>query len=239
MVWSPTWGTWTHYTINGGKTWQLSRNLNPNPKPEPFDEKNNDHLHYDALPRSWGNSINPWVSSYILAADRKDPQGKTFYYFDGSAFYYSGDGGATWHKSKAEKFPRWILRPAIVPNPTQQGDIWISFARNPEDVNANQLYRSMDGGKTFNVVISVKSCEFVAFGKGASVKIPYIYIFGKVGNATKDTMYKSQDMGKTWVQISDPDVLQFPGITYMEGDMRTSNLVYVALTGRGIMVGKT
>jgi xyloglucan-specific exo-beta-1,4-glucanase len=238
MVWTPTWGTWTHYTTDGGKTWQLSRNLNPNPKPKPFDEKNNDHLHYDVLPKSWGNSINPWVSSYILAADRKDSQGKTFYYFDGSAFYYSNDGGANWHKSKAEKFPSWILRPAIVPNPTQQGDIWMSFARNPEDVNANPLYRSADGGKTFNIVTSVKSCEFVAFGRGASEKIPYIYIFGKVGNETKETMYKSQDMGKTWVQISDPDVLQFPGITYMEGDMRTSNLVYVALTGRGIMVGK-
>jgi xyloglucan-specific exo-beta-1,4-glucanase len=238
MVWSPTWGTWTHYTMDGGKTWKLSRNLDPNPKPKPFDEKNNDHLHYDALPKSWGNSINPWLSSYILAADRKDPQGKTFYYFDSGAFYYSRDGGANWNKSKAEKFPSLILRPAIVSNPTQQGDIWISFARNPEDVKANPLYRSTDGGKTFKIVTSVKSCEFVAFGKGASAKTPYIYLFGTVKNATKDTMYKSQDMGKTWVPISDSEILQFPGITYMEGDMRTSNLVYVALTGRGIMFGK-
>ncbi|MEA5571165.1 exo-alpha-sialidase [Calothrix sp. UHCC 0171] len=238
MVWSPTWGTWTHYTTNGGKTWQLSRNLDHKPKPEPFDEKNNDHLHYNALPKSWGNSINPWVSSYILAADRKDSQGKTFYYFDGSAFYYSLDGGVNWRKSKAEKFPSWVLRPAIVPNPAQQGDVWMSFARNPEDVNGNPLYHSTDGGKTFKIVASVKSCEFVAFGKGKAANIPYIYIFGKVGNATKESIYKSEDMGKNWFPISDPNILQFPGITYMEGDMRTSNLLYVALTGRGIMVGE-
>ncbi len=237
MVWAPTWGTWTHYTTDGGKSWKLANNLDHNPPPEKFDDRNNDHTHYQALPKSWSNSISPWLSSYILAADRKDPQGKTFYYFDSGAFYYSNDGGANWSKSKASNFPSWIIRPTIVPNPTQQGDVWMSFARNPEDVNGNPLYHSIDGGKSFNKVVAVKTCEFVAFGKGASEN-PYIYIFGRVGNDSKDTMYKSEDMGKSWVNISNSDFLQFPGITYMEGDMRTSNLVYVALTGRGIMVGE-
>ena len=239
IVWAPTWGTWTHYTNDGGKTWQLSRNLDHNPLPQPFDDKNNDHLHYQALPKSWSNSINPWLSSYILAADRKDPQGKTFYYFDNAAFYYSQDGGANWSKSAASNLPSWLIRPAIVSNPLQQGDVWMSFARNPEDVNGNPLYRSIDGGKSFNKVTSVKTCEFIAFGKGKSNKQPYIYIFGSVGNVTKDALYKSEDLGKSWIRISDPDILQFPGITYMEGDMRTANLVYVALTGRGIMVGES
>jgi xyloglucan-specific exo-beta-1,4-glucanase len=238
MVWTPSWGTWTHYTTDGGKTWQLANNIDHNPRPENFDDKNNDHTHYQALPKSWSNSISPWLSSYILAADRKDPQGKTFYYFDGSAFYYSNDGGANWHKSKASNFPSWIIRPAIIPNPTSMGDVWMSFARNPDDVKGNPLYRSLDGGKSFNKVASVKTCEFVAFGKGLSENNPYIYIFGRVGDDSKDTMYKSQDMGKSWIQISDPNISQFPGITYMEGDMRTSNLLYAALTGRGIMVGE-
>ena len=237
IVWAPTWGTWTHYTNDGGKTWQLSRNLDHSAPPQPFDEKNNDHLHYQALPKSWSNSINPWLSSYILAADRKDPQGKTFYYFDNAAFYYSQDGGANWSKSAASNLPSWLIRPAIVSNPLQQSDVWMSFARNPEDVNGNPLYRSSDGGKSFNKVTSVKTCEFITFGKGKSNKQPYIYIFGSVGNVTKDALYKSEDLGISWIRISDPDILQFPGITYMEGDMRTANLVYVALTGRGIMVG--
>ncbi len=237
MVWAPTWGTWTHYTNDGGKTWQLSRNLDRS-VPQVFDEKNNDHLHYQALPKSWSNSINPWLSSYILAADRKDPQGKTFYYFDNTAFYYSQDSGANWHKSAASNLPRWLIRPTIVSNPLQQGDVWISFARNPEDVNGNALYRSIDGGKSFKKVTSVKTCEFITFGKGKSNKQPYIYMFGSVDNVTKDALYKSENMGKSWMRISDPDILQFPGITYMEGDMRTTNLVYVALTGRGIIVGE-
>ncbi len=239
MVWAPAWGTWTHYTNDGGKTWRLAHNLDYSPPPQPFDDKNNDHLHYQALPKSWSNSISPWLSSYILAADRKDPQGKTFYYYDVSGFYYSNNGGASWSKSKANNLPGWLIRPAIISNPTQQDDVWMSFARNPEDVNGNPLYHSTDGGKSFNKVASVKSCEFVAFGKGKSNTLPYIYMFGRVGNVTKDAIYKSEDMGKSWSRISDPEILQFPGITYMEGDMRTENLVYVALTGRGIMVGES
>ncbi|MEM7581122.1 MAG: exo-alpha-sialidase [Cyanobacteria bacterium P01_A01_bin.80] len=238
MVWSPTWGPYTHYTKDGGKTWKLARNLDHKPKPEPFDPNNDKHTHYDTLPKSWANSINPWLSSYILAADRQDPQGKTFYYYDGWTFYYSNDGGANWRKGAAGKLPTWKVRPAIVSNPTKQNDVWMSFARNHEDVEGNKLYRSTDGGKNFNSIKSVDTCEFVTFGKGSSNKNPYVYIFGRVGGAKKNAMYVSKNMGQTWKQISNPQVQQFPGITWLEGDMRTSNLVYAAVSGRGIMVGE-
>ncbi len=238
MVWAPTWGGWPHYTTDSGKTWKLAHNLDHPQPPSPYDPQNNDHTHYDALPKAWPNSISPWVSAYILASDRQDPQGKKFYYYDGWKFYYSTDGGANWQKSAAGKFPEWIVRPAIVSNPTQTGDVWMSFARNPEDVKTNKLYRSTDSGKTFNTISTVDSCEFITFGKGDSEQKPYIYIFGRVGGAKKDTMYKSVDMGKNWIAISDPNTLLFPGLTYLEGDMRSPNLVYAALSGRGIMVGE-
>ena len=51
-------------------------------------------------------------------------------------------------------------------------------------------------------------------------------------------MYISKNMGQTWKRISNPQVQQFPGITWLEGDMRKSNLVYAALSGRGIMAGE-
>jgi len=238
MVWAPAWGPWPHYTTDGGKTWKLAQNLDHDPKPEPYDPQNNDHIHYQALPKAWANSISPWVSAYILAADRQDPQGKTFYYFNGWTFYYSNDGGANWRKGAFNEFPTWLVRPAIVPNPTRQGDVWMSFSRNQEDVNGNKLYRSLDGGKTFSVVSSVDSCEFMTFGKGSSDTKPYIYVFGRVKGASKDAMYKSENMGKSWIQISKPNFLQFPGLTYLEGDMRSPNLVYAGLLGRGIMYGE-
>ncbi|UKO99576.1 sialidase family protein [Nostoc sp. UHCC 0870] len=238
MVWVPSWGTWPHYTTDGGKTWKLTYNVDHPPRPVPYDPQNNNHTHYQALPKAWANSISPWVSTYILASDRQDPEGKTFYYYDGWTFYYSKDGGANWRKGASGTLPTWKLRPTIVPNPTKMGDVWMSFARNPEEANGNKLYRSTDGGKTFTSIPSVDSCEFMTFGKGSSDAKPYIYIFGRVGGATKDTMYKSENMGQSWIKISNPNVLQFPGILHMEGDMRSPNLVYVSLTGRGIMVGE-
>ncbi|KST65441.1 sialidase family protein [Mastigocoleus testarum] len=239
MVWAPTWGTWPHYTKDGGRTWKLAFNLDHPPRPDDYDPKNNDRAHYEALPKAWSNTISPWLSSYILAADRQDPKGETFYYFSGSTFFYSNDGGFNWRKGADSGFPNWLIRPTIVSNPTQQGDVWMSFARNPEDVNGNKLYHSSDGGRTFNTVSSVDTCEFITFGKGKSDQQPYMYIFGRVNGATKDAIYKSENMGKNWIKISDPERLQFPGLTWLEGDMRTPNLVYAALTGRGIMVGET
>ncbi|MUG93333.1 exo-alpha-sialidase [Scytonema sp. UIC 10036] len=220
MVWAPSWGPSTHYTMDGGKTWKPALTNTG-----------------ETLPNSWGNRIHPYVTSYILTADKADSEGKTFYYFDGTAFYYSKDSGATWTKSKTGDFPSLILRPIILSNPLKPGDVWLSFQRNPEDIQPNPLYQSIDGGQTFSKVKSVDSSELIAFGKGDK-DIPAIYLFGRVNGAQKDTLYKSADMGKTWKAISDPQTLQFPAGYWMEGDMRQRNIVYVATLGRGVMVGE-
>jgi hypothetical protein len=51
--------------------------------------------------------------------------------------------------------------------------------------------------------------------------------------ATADAIYKSTDMGASWIQIGDPALMQFGEISALEGDMRTQDLVYVANGGRG------
>lgn len=221
IVWAPTWGVDPHYTRDAGRTWQPCKLADGRP-----------------LPNAWANSISPWVTPFILAADRADPRGQTFYYFDGKSFYISKDGGATWKQGASGGFPQWVIQPAVVVNPIQAGEIWISFARNREAINGNKLYRSIDGGQTFKPVATVDSAEMITFGKGASPTQPFIYMFGRVGGTSQNAMYKSEDLGKTWKQISNPKVQQFPGLTFMEGDMRTPNLVYVSLGGRGIMVGE-
>ena len=237
MVWAPSGGVWPMATTDGGSNWYLCYNLDHDAQPNPYDAHNNDQVHYQNLPKSWPNIITPWISTVVLAADRADPRGKTFYYYDGFAFYYSTDGGANWHKSSASLVP-WIIRSTVVPNPLKQGDVWMAFARNGGVPTPNKLYRSQDGGVTFSVVPGVDDGEFIAFGKNPnSTTVPELYLFGRVNGATQDTMYESRDLGATWARINDPATQQFTGITHMDADMRTAGLLYVATTGRGFMYG--
>ncbi len=255
MIWAPAWGTfnggfdtasaanapWPHYTTDGGKTWKLCKLAKPPARPNPYDPQNNDDVHYDSLPKSWAIGISPYVTSNILSADRNDPRGATFYYWDNSFFYYSTDGGATWITSPAAGFPSYIVNVTIASNPAVYGDVWMAFARNgccgTADVNGNPLYRSSDGGKTFRTVAGIDVCDKIAFGKGNDPQTPFIYILGRVTGATRDAIYKSEDEGQSWIRLTNPDTHAMLNVAQMEGDMRTPNLLYLAVAGRGIWYG--
>jgi xyloglucan-specific exo-beta-1,4-glucanase len=255
LVWAPAWGTfdgafdtasganapWPHYTTDGGKTWNLCMLANPPAMPNPYDPQNNNDVHYDALPKSWAIGISPYVTSNIVSADRNDPNGTTFYYWDNTFFYYSTNGGATWTASAATGFPSDITSVTIASNPAVYGDVWMAFARNgccgTADVNGNPLYHSTDGGMTFQTVAGVDICDKIAFGMGNAAQTPFIYILGRTAGALRDYIYKSQDGGQTWIQITNPDTQAMLNVAQMEGDMRTPNLLYLAVAGRGIWYG--
>jgi len=255
VIWAPTWGTfngdsntasganapWPHYTTDGGKTWNLCKLANPPAKPSPYNPQNNDDTHYDALPRSWANLIDPYVTSVILAADRADPAGKTFYYFDGWIFYRTVDGGATWTASAAGGFPAYIVGVTIASNPLQYGEIWLTFARNgccgSADINGNPLYHSTDGGSTFSTLPTVDIADRIGLGMGKDATTPFLYILGRAAGERRDAIYKSEDKGQTWLRITNPDVNAMMDAMFLEGDMRQPNLLYVARAGRGVMYG--
>jgi hypothetical protein len=217
MVWAPPNAT-PQYTEDGGNTWH---NATYNGAP---------------LSASWQLS-NQWWTADVLAPDLVAAQ--TFYYFDNGNFYYSSDGGVTWtlRNTTWPVDPHWVLNVSIIPNPTKAGDVWMAFAPNSNQTWTYPLLHSTDGGQTFTVVNSVASANFVAFGKGLTATTPAIYIHGQLPTATEDAIYQSLDMGSTWVQISDPTLMQFGEINSLEGDMRTQDLIYVANSGRGIFYG--
>ena len=216
MVWAPS-NAAPQYTRDGGATWQPAMS---NGAP---------------LSASW-QLTNLWWNGDVLAPDLV--AAGTFYYFDNGNFYSSTDGGATWTLGNTAwpQDPHWVLNVSIVPNPAKAGDVWMSFAPNSNQTWTYQLLHSTDGGKTFAPVGTLASANYVAFGKGATAA-PFLYVHGRLPGATADAIYKSEDSGATWIEISDPARMQFGEINSLEGDMRTQDLVYVGSGGRGIFYG--
>jgi xyloglucan-specific exo-beta-1,4-glucanase len=195
---------------------------------------------------SWQLS-NAWWASQVIAADAVE--GGRFYYFlwnetlpqTSADLYVSADRGATWSRSASVPFTdpaiAYTVKTNVVVNPAAGGDIWIAVPRNGNQPKLFPLLRSVDGGRTFGRVSGVDGANFVAFGKGKSAGVPFVYIHGRAGGAAADAIYKSEDLGATWIRISDPSQQQFGNISALEGDMRTRDLVYVATGGRGILYG--
>lgn len=217
MVWAPYNAT-PQYTTDGGTTWHTAT------------------FNGAGLSASWQLS-NLWWSGEVLVPDLVAPG--TFYYFDNANFYSSSDGGATWTLGNTTwpVDPHWVINVSIVANPAKAGDVWMAFAPNANQPWTYPLLHSIDGGKTFNVVNTIASANYVAFGKGQNTATPAIYVHGQVPGATADAIYQSLDLGTTWTQISDPTLMQFGEINALEGDMRTQDLIYVANGGRGIFYG--
>jgi len=217
LVWAPTNAT-PQYTRDGGTTWQAA-NSGGTP-----------------LPASWQLS-NSWWAPDVLAPDLVAPG--TFYYFNSGDFYFSSDGGATWTLGNTTwpVNPQYVINANIVVNPLTAGDIWMSFMPDTNQTWTYPLMHSTDGGKTFTAISTLASANYVAFGKGTVAGTPYLYVHGRAPGATADAIYKSEDLGNTWTQISDPTTMQFGEINSLEGDMRTADLVYVGNGGRGIMYG--
>jgi hypothetical protein len=209
MVWAP-YNAHPQYTRDGGTTWQPAL--------------------YNGAPlaASWQLST-PWWNGDVLAPDLAAP----------GNFYYSTDGGATWTLGNTTwpQDPHWVVNVSIVPNPVKAGDVWMSFAPNSNQPWTYPLLHSTDGGKTFAPTGTLASANYVAFGKGATAATPFLYVHGRVPGAAADALYKSEDRGATWVEISDPARMQFGEINALEGDMRTQDLVYVGSGGRGIVYG--
>ena len=215
LVWVPARNATPAYSTDGGQSWKQCR------------------LGSGSLPSAWQVS-NEWWASQIVAAD--PVQGGTFYFYEQGNVYSSGDGGATWTQTGTIPGVQFTVKVNLVANPVKSGELWIAHRHN-DNQPPFPLYRSTDGGKTFNVVPGVDSCNFVAFGKGNTADAPFLYIHGRPSGAADEAVYKSEDMGATWTRISDPAQQAFGSITALEGDMRAKDLVYVGTGGRGIFCG--
>jgi hypothetical protein len=227
MAWFPinSTGTGFSYTTNGGSSWSAC---------------------VGAPSTSWFRSSDYW-SGQTLVADRVN--GEKFYLLhqngSGAAeFYVSTNAGANWSKTAASfaGYRSYSVSACIKANPYVEGDLLVTTAAN-QNVPASslgdyKLYRSANSGASFDVVPSVVCAYAATFAKGTSATVPAIYIYGRVGTATQEGIYRSVDNAKSWTLISNPDEQRFLGVSYMEGDLLTADLVYIIPGGcRGFMYG--
>lgn len=137
--------------------------------------------------------------------------GDKFYAFDGSLFYASDDGGYTYKKFTAAScgMPSGVSSYGNMRSfPGRDGEVWMP-------VYERGLYYSKWNGTNLQLVKvdNVEYCKTVGFGKAkpGSGQPATIFIYGKVKTSAFTGVFRSDDMGASWIQVSDNDHL-FSGI---------------------------
>jgi photosystem II stability/assembly factor-like uncharacterized protein len=174
--------------------------------------------------KTW-QACNGLEAHGAVIADRVDP--RLFYATtrgDGT-LRVSTDAGVTF-KPAAKDLPDAEHR-KLAAVFGKKGDLWLC-------AESHGLFHSSDAGKTFSKLGTVEEALAVGFGKAAEGKsYPAIYLVGTVGGV--DGVFRSDDIGQSWVRIND-DQHQYAWIGQcVIGDPRVYGRVYLATNGRGIL----
>jgi len=226
------------YSINAGKTW------NQFPKQPAKLIKNGGQIAVSAdgkiilwspdkigvyttwdLGKTWHRSKIIPVNSKPVA-DKVDPS--TFYAKENSSgtIFISNDSGQT-----------FTARGAAVGKGNgniesvfgEKGNIWAACGDGG-------LWFSKNGGIKFKQIMNVTVCKNVSFGKAApDANYPTIFIHGTVNNVLG--LFRSDDMGKTWIRINDNATNFGRSHRTISGDPRVYGRLYIGTEGRGVMYG--
>lgn len=214
MVWATGYaGKWgIGYSTDSGATWKASVGL-------PI----------RAIPTGY----NVFAFMTPLCSDRVN--GRTFYFYhpradkdDKTAFYRSTDGGASFAPVSSNTLPT-EGNVNLVASFAREGELWLS-------ARAQGLWHSTDGGQEWRRIAAVKVSGMIGIGKGPGNKTPSLYLIGKLGNDAQEGIYRSDDLGNSWIQINVERPYPNDWV-YMCGDRRTYGTVYIE-SSNGIWMGR-
>ena len=173
---------------------------------------------------SWTTSGGSPSTGGTVIADRINPN--DFYYYAGSRVYFSNNAGVS-----------FTLQTSIAPsggklavNPFVSGDLWIAASGG--------LYHSTNFGAAFSQVPSnlTSTNRVLALGAPAPGQTkPTIYVFGTLNNFLG--IYRSDDGGSSWTVINDVNHQWGGLIQSMAADPNVFGRVYLAVNGRGVIMG--
>ncbi|MBV9760101.1 MAG: hypothetical protein JO340_06025 [Acidobacteriaceae bacterium] len=131
-----------------------------------------------------------------------------------SLLYSSGDGGATWALIDFPQHPLSTVTSILVdPSDSKHYFVGITAA------DGGGLFESQNGGRTWSVVKDIS--DFGVRALAASASNPSRFIAG-----TLHGVMLSDDCGKTWKRISDPQNAEMEGITSVAVDPSDANIIY-------------
>jgi len=163
-----------------------------------------------------------WNWNKYLCADKVNDN--TFYVFDNGAIWMSTDGGNTFNRqTKSPGTTQWFVLVKSAPN--SAGEVWV--------LNGNTLYQSTDSGQTLNQINTISNVLLFGFGIGKQGSNYALYVYGSV-NTNNQWIYRSDDSGKTWTQLTNATEPIGDSPNLLEGDRQTYGVVYVSTNGRGI-----
>jgi xyloglucan-specific exo-beta-1,4-glucanase len=257
--WDPGWG---YFSTNNGQTWSAFKK---NPQENIFEDgklysstgniavsATKNHGGWPAIVR--GN-INPYYShdggvtwtksicdgNFIIPSKLSETDNvlisdkitaDKFYYlgFPPSSWtkknlYISTDGGISFQLAK-QNLPN---ASKIAVNPWVDGDLWIGE-------NGTNLMHSKDNGKTWTTIPEISKTVAFGLGKGNKPDSVSVYVMGIMNNIRG--IFRSDDQGKSWVNISDPA----NGYGMMEyrliGDNKVWGRMYLSMTSTGAFFGE-
>ncbi len=215
IVWNMA-GSGVYYSTDDGKSWTLSTGV-----------------------------TSDKVSGSHVISDKK--AAGVFYLYSpvSGELYKSADNGKSWTVVNAEmaKLDDYAYgKGRIFASPDAEGDLWAVQGINIGGVvwtgSTNPgVFHSTDGGKTFTKV-ALDYATYIGFGKGKTEGKSAIYAAG-IADQSKSiipSMYRSDDNGATWTEITDKDH-KYGEISMIVGDPCIYSRVYLAGSGRGIIYG--
>ena len=172
--------------------------------------------------KTWEQCSGIAGNSAYVVGDTVDPD--YVYACTGDNIYVSSDGGKTF----SNKFDKMGSYKRIVPVFGEAGKFYAAGAG---------LFFTEDHGDNFTRIDSVVTCKAVGIGRGKTDDDPYvIYIWGNPKDNKTEGIYMSEDLGETWVRISD-DLHSFGGTgngQFVCGDMNVYGRCYMSTVGLGI-----